>query len=235
MQQLKDIMKSYLKVVFITAAILFGCNSSKNKKKEQVKQRIIEWIKLNADYPKTYLPVSFTDYEEVDFSNSDNATEKYYRMAHTYKLNSKENQTIETKSYFVLNGDLNINIISNNATSTLQGVPPSVFEWAVTFGENFRNVYYSGYDTLDYFIKFKDYKHIGGNVWKEFDYLDNDCILLLTKSIKNYPGNGARIKRIIKAIPEFETDYDKLGKFPHELGMDIYKLYGKNHALLIQN
>lgn len=225
-------MKTFFKIYLLSMGFIYGCNSSTNdvnNSKEKVEKAINEWIKLNADHPDSYTPASFSDFENIDFSiSSDSPSIKYYRITHTYQLKSKGNKIVNSKHHFVLNGDFKVAIISKDKTPMLQSVPPSIFEWAISFGENFKNVYYGGLDSIYYFRKFQDYKKIGGNLWNDFNYLDDDCFQLLIKSIKHYPNHGIKIKRIIKAIPEFETSIDKLGDGLNELGMTLSRVYGKN-------
>jgi hypothetical protein len=210
-------------------SLLYGCSSPKTvDNKIKVEKTITEWILLNADFPDSYISDSFSNFTEVDFSVSSDTPERYYRITHSYKLKSKDNREMKNKHFFVINKDFKVAIISSNETAMLQSVPPSVFEWSITFGEKFKNIDYGGLDTSYYFKKFKDYKNIGRNLWRDFLYLDDDCFSLLLKSLKNYPNRGMKIKRIINAVPEFETEFNKLGNELNDLGMDLYKTYGKN-------
>jgi hypothetical protein len=213
----------------LTLSLFYGCSSSKTvDNRIKVEKTLSEWILLNADFPDSYISDSFSNFTEVDFSLSSDTPERYYRITHSYKLKSKGNKEMENKHFFVLNKDFKVAIISNNETTMLQSVPPSIFEWAITFGENFKNIDYGGLDTSYYFRKFHDYKNIGGIIWRDFLYLDDDCFQLLLKALKSYPNEGMQIKRIINAVPEFETGFDKFGNGLNELGMDLYKTYGKN-------
>jgi len=222
-------MKTHIHLTIITFILFYGCNSSRPvNNRIKVEKALSEWILKNADHPNSYISNSFSDFTEVDFSMAADNSIIYYRITHNYKLKSKDNISRENKHFFVLNKDLKVTIISDNKTSMLQSVPPSIFEWAITFGENFKNVDYSGLDTTYYFKKFHDYKNIGGNSWSYFSYLDDDCLQLLLNSLKNYPNKGFQINRIIKAVSEFETGFENLGNGLNELGIYLNTTLGKN-------
>ncbi len=222
-------MKTHIHLTILTFILFYGCNSSRPVNNLiKVEKALSEWILINADYPDSYISDSFCDFTEVDFSITANTSIRYYRITHNYKLKSKDNIKKENNHFFVLNKDLKVTNISDNKNSMLQSVPPSIFEWAITFGENIKNIDYNGLDTTYYFKKFHDYKNIGGNSWSYFLYLDDDCLQLLLNSLKNYPNEGLQINRIIKAVPKFETGFENLGNGLNELGMDLYTTLGKN-------
>jgi len=223
-------MKDPLKLLTLFVIILSGCDFSNNQidiVRKQVEENISQWIIDNADNPRSYLPGTFKNFEIVDFSDG-KISEQYYRITHKYKLKSITKGVVDNSHYFVLNKDFNVSIISKKSTQILQGTPPSIFDWAINYGEKFKKVDFGGLDSSYYFRKFKDYKNIGGNVWNDFNYLDSNCVNTFIKALLEFPDDVLRIDRIVKAIPEFNTNIANLGEGMNELGMEYQRIYGKN-------
>ncbi len=155
-------------------------------------------------------------------------TDTFYRIRHKYQLDDISGQSQTNEHFFVLNKEFEVAIITKEPTSYLQSAPPSTFEWAIQYGDGFVNVDFSGLDSSYFFQKYRDYKKIGGQFWGDFDYLDHDCLTFLKKSLTNYDPERAEIKRIIKAVPDFETEFNEINPALNELGIAIYTTLGKN-------
>jgi hypothetical protein len=223
-------MKGPLKHLTLFIIFLGGCSSCNNQNdlvRKKLEDNISQWILDNADNPGSYLPGTFDNFEIVDYTDG-KISEKYYRISHNYKLKSVTERVVDNYHHFALNKDFNVSIISNKNTQILQGTPPSIFDWAINFGEKFKKVDFGGLDSAYYFRKFKDYKNIGGNVWYDFNYLDSNCVNTFIQSLLEFPEDVLRIERIVKAIPEFNTNFANLGEGMNELGMEYHRIYGKN-------
>lgn len=224
-------MKTQIYLFVLALFFTYGCNTSNVNKnnKLKVEQAVSDWIKLNSDYPDSYLSQTFSNFSEVDFSIELSEPQKYFRITHAYKLMSSDKRILENKHFFVIDDKMRVGIISKKETSLLQSVPPSVFDWAISFGEKFRNIDFGGLDSAYYFKKYSDYKSIGACFRSDFYYMDNDCFTQLIKSIRPEKSGGPQLKRIILAVPDFNTEYESLGENLNELGKDMFKTFGLNH------
>ena len=200
--------------------------ANNNSSEENIKKKVTEWILSNADFPSSYKSISFASFEVIDFNVTGYSSKKYYRITHKYKLNSRNNKEVSNTHLFVLTENHKVSIISEEETLMLQSVPPSVFDWAINFGEKFENTDYGDLEENYYFQKFRDYKQIGGHLWKDFDYLDDECLEEFTKAINTNSKQKLTVKRVIRAIPKFSTTLDSLGL--NELGMSLSKVYNNN-------
>lgn len=202
-----------IQLILFAYLLLIACNTREkksNSKEEETKKYVKEWILANADYPDSYSSISFRNFEEIDFSMPNIPNTKFYRIEHQYTLKSRKNELLTKSHFFVLKDSSTVSLITEYETSLLQSMPPSVFDWAIEFGEKFKNVDYGGLTENRFIQKFQDYKMIGGNIWTQFHYLNEECKEEFSQAINRKNKQKWVLKRVINASPTFKSNLDSL-------------------------
>ncbi len=125
-----------LKMTMGKALTLFADELAEEDKamnrRPDVEKSVALFIREYSSYPTSYKPISFPYFS----IGSDNRGLSNFNIRHHYEIKNNHGQTVNIVSAFILDPNLNINVIEPDSSRFISSYPPRLKDWFTDYGRH---------------------------------------------------------------------------------------------------
>jgi hypothetical protein len=130
-------MKLKKQIFLLTLVGIIACqDTSPDYQQEDIEKAVKSWILKYAKYPQSYKPQSWSqfDFGVTVLKGKKVIGEDSYSIHHRHSLRNKDSVLIEFEAYFIVENDLDVNVIEKERSLSIGGAhPPKTSIWTDLF------------------------------------------------------------------------------------------------------